>query len=50
MLAYTTNGLDLLLVLAAFALILVAEHVYRLWQRWDEDRRDNRLWKREMLP
>ena len=44
----TVDGLALLLVLAGFLLILLAEHVYRLWQRWDEDRRDNRMWRREM--
>lgn len=43
----TTNGIDAI-VSAALILLLALGLAYAEWQRWDERRREQRLWRREM--
>lgn len=43
----TTDGLDALIA-AALILLLALALAYAEWQRWDDRRREQRMWRREM--
>lgn len=43
----TADGLDVVFT-AAGLIVLLAYTLYVSWRRWDDDRRDERMWRRGM--
>lgn len=44
----TTDGIDAIIAAILIALLAFALAIAE-WQRWDERRREQRMWRREML-